>query len=157
MSEGDEIILATSEGQSIRFKESDVRQMGRTAGGVRGVDMDKGDHVVGAGVVGKNDNNDALLILMSNGYGKRTPVGEYKVQKRGGGGVKTANVTPKTGKVIAAQIVSSDVVEELVVISQKGQVIRVALKEIPQLGRVTQGVRIMKMREGDTIASLVCL
>ncbi|MEK7606139.1 MAG: DNA gyrase subunit A [Patescibacteria group bacterium] len=157
VSEGDEIILATSEGQSIRFKESDVRQMGRTAGGVRGVDMDKGDHVVGAGVVGKNDNNDALLILMSNGYGKRTPVGEYKVQKRGGGGVKTANVTPKTGKVIAAQIVSSDVVEELVVISQKGQVIRVALKEIPQLGRVTQGVRIMKMREGDTIASLVCL
>ena len=157
VSDGDEVILATREGQSIRFKESDVRQMGRTAGGVRGIDLDKGDHVVGAGVVGKNDKDDALLILMEHGYGKRTPVVEYKVQKRGGGGVKTANVTEKTGKVIAAQIVSADVTEELVVMSQKGQVIRVALKEISVLGRVTQGVRIMKMRDGDSIASLVCL
>ena len=157
VSDGDEVILATSEGQSIRFKESDVRQMGRTAGGVRGINLDKGDHVVGAGVVSKNDKDDAVLILMSNGYGKRTPVDEYKVQKRGGGGVKTANITAKTGKVIAAQIVSPDTTEELVVISQKGQVIRVALKEISVLGRVTQGVRIMKMREGDGIASLVCL
>ena len=157
VSDGDEVILASSKGQSIRFKETDIRQMGRTAGGVRGIDLDKGDHVVGAGVVGKDDKDDALLILMEHGYGKRTPVSEYKVQKRGGGGVKTANVTEKTGKVIAAQIVSPDKTEELVVMSQKGQVIRVELKEISVLGRVTQGVRIMKMRDGDSIASLVCL
>jgi DNA gyrase subunit A len=106
-------------------------------------------------VVSKKDTS-ALLILFSNGYGKKTAVSEYKVQKRGGEGVKTANVTGKTGDVMASRIVT-DESTELVVISQKGQVIRVALPEIPLLGRVTQGVRIMKMREGDSIASFVCL
>lgn len=155
--ESQEIILATNKGQSIRFKEGDVRQMGRTAGGVRAIKLGRGDVVVGASVVSKNEKDAAVLILMQNGYGKRTLVSEYKVQKRGGGGVKTANVTTKTGTVIAAQVVSEESAHELVVMSQKGQVIRVALSEIPQLGRVTQGVRIMKMREGDGIASLVCL
>ncbi len=155
VSAGDEVVLVTKRGQSIRFKESDVRPMGRAAGGVRAMRLSGKDVVVGSSVVQKKDAS-SVLILMSNGYGKRTPVSEYKVQKRGGGGVKTANVTAKTGDVMASQVVASDE-GELVVISQKGQVIRVALKEIPVLGRVTQGVRIMKMREGDSIASFVCL
>jgi DNA gyrase subunit A len=152
---GDEVLLVTKKGQSIRFKESDVRPMGRAAGGVRAIRLSGKDVVVGSTVVSKKDTS-ALLILLSNGYGKRTEVTEYKVQKRGGGGVKTANVTAKTGDVMASQIVT-DESGELVAISQKGQVIRVALGEIPLLGRVTQGVRIMKMREGDSIASFVCL
>lgn len=152
----DEALLVTKKGQSIRFKESDVREMGRTAGGVRAIRISKGDSVVGAGIVHKDEAEAALLIVTEHGYGKRTPVSEYKVQKRGGGGVKTANVTAKTGAIMAAQVVTPET-GELVVISQKGQVIRTTLGEISVLGRVTQGVRIMKMREGDSIASLVCL
>lgn len=152
----DEVVLVTKKGQSIRFKESDIRQMGRTAGGVRGIKLTKGDAVVGASVVAKDEKESALLIVTEHGYGKRTPVTEYKVQKRGGGGVKTANVTAKTGPIMAAQVVTP-AVEELVIMSQKGQVIRTTIKEISTLGRVTQGVRIMKLRDGDSIASLVCL
>ncbi|MCR4275042.1 MAG: DNA gyrase subunit A [Candidatus Campbellbacteria bacterium] len=153
---GDETLLVSQSGQSIRFKETDIRAMGRTAGGVRAMRLSAKDVIVGTSVVKKEDADSALLILLSNGYGKRTAIDEYKTQKRGGGGVKTANVTAKTGKVMASQIVSSEE-GELVVISQKGQVIRVALSEISLLGRVTQGVRIMKLREGDSIASFVCL
>lgn len=156
VSPGDETLLVSQSGQSIRFKESDIRAMGRTAGGVRAMRLSAKDSIVGTSVLSKADEQSALLILLSNGYGKRTAVDEYKVQKRGGGGVKTANVTAKTGRVMASQIVSSEE-GELVVISQKGQVIRVALSEISLLGRVTQGVRIMKLREGDSIASFVCL
>jgi DNA gyrase subunit A len=155
ISAGNEMLLVTKKGQSIRFKESDVRSMGRAAGGVRAIRLSGKDIVVGSSVVAKKDTS-ALLILLSNGYGKRTNVSEYKVQKRGGGGVKTAKVTTKTGDIMASQIVTEEH-SELVVISQKGQVIRVALPEIPLLGRVTQGVRIMKMREWDSIASFVCL
>ncbi len=152
---GDNVVLASSRGQSIRFKESDIRQMGRTAGGVRALKLAPKDFIVTSGVV-QSAEGTSLLILSKNGYGKRTPIDEYKVQKRGGSGVKTANVTEKTGQLIAGQVVTAEE-HELVVMSQKGQVIRTAIAEIPELGRVTQGVRIMKMREGDTIASFVCL
>lgn len=154
---GDTAILATSEGQSIHFSESDVREMGRTAGGVRLIALKAKDFVVGAQVVPKGDKEKAqLLTVAQNGYGKKTPLDEYKVQKRGGSGIKTSQVTPKTGKVMAASIVLSDE-EELVTISKKGQIIRVGTDEIPSLGRQTQGVRIMKLREGDSLASAVCL
>jgi DNA gyrase subunit A len=97
-----------------------------------------------------------LLVISSNGYGKRTKLSEYKVQGRGGSGVLTSNVTAKTGKVISSQVVT-EAEEEVVAISKKSQVVRVDLKEIPVLGRQTQGVRIMKLREGDSLASLICL
>jgi DNA gyrase subunit A len=154
--EGDEVSLITARGQSVRFREDDIRQMGRTAGGVRAVKMQGKDIVVSAGVIEKGRKDAAILILSRNGYGKRTPEHEYKTQKRGGSGIKTANVTAKTGPVIAGHVVTGELTE-LVVISQKGQVIRTSLSEIPEHGRVTQGVRIMKMREGDSIASFVCL
>ncbi|MFZ3020328.1 MAG: DNA gyrase subunit A [Minisyncoccia bacterium] len=154
---GDTAILATSEGQSIHFSENDVREMGRTAGGVRLIHLKAKDFVVGARVIPKADKERAqLLTVAQNGYGKKTPLDEYKVQKRGGSGIKTAQVTAKTGKVMSASIVLSDE-EELVTISKKGQIIRVGTDEIPSLGRQTQGVRIMKLREGDSLASAVCL
>jgi DNA gyrase subunit A len=154
---GDEISLVTSEGQAIRFKESDVRQMGRTAAGVTGMKIKKGDVVVSADVLSKSDQAREILVVMENGFGKTTPAKEYKVQKRGGSGIKTAKVTPKTGKVVGAAILTQeDKVEgELVVMSRKGQVIKLPLKDVPTLGRQTQGVKVMRMKAGDSIASIV--
>ncbi|MDP2642124.1 MAG: DNA gyrase C-terminal beta-propeller domain-containing protein, partial [bacterium] len=97
-----------------------------------------------------------LLVISANGYGKRTDLSEYKIQGRGGSGILTSKVTAKTGPVIASQVVT-DEEDEVIAISKKSQVVRVGLKEIPVLGRQTQGVRIMKLREGDSLASLICL
>ncbi len=153
---GDEVSLVTREGQSIRFSHDDVREMGRTAAGVRGMALKGSDRIVTADVV-KSTYKKPLLIVMSElGFGKISDLDEYKVQKRGGSGIKTANVTPKTGKIVAGMILA-DREGELVAISKNSQVIRVALTEIPVLGRATQGVRIMKTRTGDAIASLTIL
>ncbi|MEN9613744.1 MAG: hypothetical protein RLZZ347_51 [Candidatus Parcubacteria bacterium] len=157
---GDDLVLATSEGQSIRFKESDIREMGRTAMGVIAMRLEKGDTVIGSDVVRKGMKKPTLLVIMSGGYGKQTEMSEYKVQKRGGSGILTAKVTDKTGKVITSSVVEAveeEVESELVAISKKSQVIRCSIKEIPTLGRQTQGVRIMRLRDGDTLASAVCL
>ena len=153
---GDDIILTTAKGQAIRFKESDAREMGRTAGGVRGMKLGKGDFIVGADVVKKDAEKPELLVMSENGYGKKTALKEYKIQKRGGSGIKTIKVTAKVGRLMVAQVVTP-AFEELVAISKKSQVIRIDIKSVPTLGRDTQGVRIMKLREGDTIASLSCL
>ncbi|MEI7720023.1 MAG: DNA gyrase subunit A [bacterium] len=163
---GDEIVLASASGQAIRFKESDIRTMGRTAGGVRGMKLGKNDVIVGADVIRKGDKDAEILVVSKNGYGKTTPNKEYKTQNRGGSGIKTVKVTPKTGPLIAAKVVSKSgsgpngvdgEVVEVVVVSRNGQVIRTDLSEIPSLSRSTQGVRIMKLRDGDAIASFVCL
>jgi DNA gyrase subunit A len=154
----DTVSVVTAKGQSIRFDTEDVREMGRTAGGVRGMSVKKGDRVVSAEVIPAAAKDASLLVIMSKGYGKRTKMSEYKVQGRGGSGIKTAEVTPKTGEIIGARVVSgAGEDEEVVVVSKKGQVIRTGIKEISVLGRATQGVRIMKMREGDSIASMVAL
>ncbi|MCX6789976.1 MAG: DNA gyrase subunit A [Candidatus Kaiserbacteria bacterium] len=157
--EGDSVSIVTAKGQSIRFDTEDAREMGRTAGGVRGMSVKKGDRVVSAEVVSALEAKGAsLLVIMSKGYGKRTKISEYKIQGRGGSGIKTADVTPKTGEIIGAKIVSGDIEdEEIVVVSKKGQVIRTSVSSISLLSRATQGVRIMKMREGDSIASMVAL
>ncbi len=158
---GDSISIVTSKGQSIRFDEEDVRAMGRTAAGVRGMAVKKDDRVVSAEIVDASAKNASLLVIMDKGYGKKTALSEYKIQGRGGSGIKTAEVTAKTGEIIGAKVlVGGDEEikeEEIVVISKKGQVIRCSAGEIPSLSRATQGVRIMKMREGDSIASMVAL
>jgi len=155
---GDESVVVTANGQAIRFKESDIREMGRNATGVRAIKLRKGDFVVGANVIRKDKKEGAdLLVIMENGYGKKTKIKEYKVQKRGGSGIKTAKITGKTGKLISAKVVVEGETEELIAISKKSQVIRVDVKEVSELGRQTQGVRIMKLYEGDSIASLTCL
>ncbi|MDB4984386.1 MAG: gyrase subunit gyrase subunit protein [Patescibacteria group bacterium] len=153
---GDTVCLITSDGQSIRFAESDVRDMGRTAAGVRGINLDKSDAVVGLGVVNDSMKNPTLMVMSDHGYGKRTAIDEYKVQGRGGSGIKTANVTDKTGPIVGAKIVTDDNTE-LIAISKKSQVIRTEIESIPVLSRATQGVRVMKLREGDSLASLTLL
>ncbi|MGW8185485.1 MAG: DNA gyrase subunit A [Candidatus Moraniibacteriota bacterium] len=150
----DEIVMATSAGQAIRFKESDVRAMGRGAGGVRGVRLKKEDRVIGVDAVFKGQKGNQLMVISENGYGKRSDLKLYKIQKRGGSGIKTASVTSKTGKLVGGRIVNADEIEsDLFVTSTKGQVIRIPLKSISVLGRATQGVRIMNMKNGDKVGA----
>ncbi len=160
----DDIILTTKQGLSIRFKEKDIRPMGRSAAGVRGIRLKKGDEVIGMDVIEKKKLDEKvkqhLLVVMENGYGKRTEISSYKIQGRGGSGIKTAKITPKTGAIVISFIVDEVAGDEdLIVISQKGQVIRTDIKSISVLGRDTQGVRIMRMdeKEKDKVASGACL
>lgn len=149
------IILVTSDGQAIRFKEANVRPMGRTASGVRAIKLKSNDTVVGMGIFDPKDDKKAnLLVIMANGYGKRTPLNAYKIQGRGGSGVKTAKITTKTGKIISGKVIYGEE-EDLIVISTKGQVIRLAIKQVNVLGRDTQGVRVMKFKdESDTVSNI---
>jgi len=156
VNKGDDVIMATKFGQSIRFSESDIREMGRAAAGVTGMKLKKGDVVLGANAINDSLRDGEYLVMSSNGYGKKTKLKEYKVQKRGGSGIKTAEITKKTGEMMASQAVGSEE-SEVIAVSKQGQIIRISLSEVPTLGRQTQGVRIMKLREGDTVASLTCL
>ncbi len=161
----DDIMLTTKQGIAIRFKEKEIRPMGRSAAGVRGIRLKKGDEVVGMDIVPSEQKSpdgkkveQFLLVVMDHGYGKRTEISEYKIQGRGGSGIKTANITSKTGGIIISCILDNSTDDEdLIVISQKGKVIRTATKAISVLGRATQGVRIMKMEDGDKVASGSCL
>lgn len=154
----DEIMLIAHNGQAIRFKEKDVRAMGRAASGVRGIRLKKEGLVVGMDMVfeSKPSKDEQLCVVMENGFGKRTGIANYKVQNRGGSGVTTAKVTPKTGNIVAAFIVKAKLAEEdLIIISNKGQVIRLPLKTVNIIGRATQGVRLMRFKEaGDKVASV---
>lgn len=165
----DQIMLVTSGGNAIRFKEKDVRPMGRGASGVIGVRMDKEpgegsstkgggiafEKVVGADVVPSGvEKGLKILVVTGNGYGKRTDIKFYKIQGRGGRGIMTAKVTPKTGKLVSAHITSEEN-KELIAVSKKGQVIRTSIDSISTLGRATQGVRIMRVESGDGLASVV--
>jgi DNA gyrase subunit A len=157
----DEVILVTKKGQSIRFKEKEIRPMGRTAAGIRGIRLKKGDEVIAIDIIQKLKDKtpktkDYLSVVTSNGFGKRTDLREYKLQGRGGSGVKTANVTSKTGNLASAKVLSGEE-EDLIVISQKGQVIRTKISQIPKLSRSTQGVRLMRLEEGDKVASAACI
>ena len=154
----DDIMLVTSKGQSIRFKEKNVRIMGRGAAGVRGIRLKKDDEVIGVDIIaeGKPGKDEQLLVVTTNGFGKRTNLAAYKVQGRGGSGIKTAQITPKTGNMAAAMIVSRKIeTEDLIIISKKGQVIRLTIKSISILGRATQGVRLMRFKDSDDKVSSV--
>lgn len=156
VAKSDEVLIASKEGQAIHFKESDVREMGRNAAGVRVVKLGKGDEVISADIISKDAKDPELFVMSANGYGKKTSLSEYKIQNRGGSGILTMKVTAKTGPLLAAKVVT-EADEEIVAMSKKSQVIRVDIQEIPSLSRATQGVRVMKLRDGDTLASLVCL
>ena len=153
----DEVIIVTAQGQSIHFKESDVRAMGRAAAGVKGIKLQAEDKVVGMDVVTKKQSTAVkLLIITENGFGKKTDFKHYKIQKRGGTGIKTAKVTPKTGSIVAGQMIHQEQ-EDLIVISQKGQVIKTQQKDVSTLGRATQGVKVMRLAKGDKVASVACI
>lgn len=151
----DEVMLTTRGGQAIRFKETDVRGMGRTAAGVRGIRLKKGDEMISVDVIEKTEDakNLQVLVISEAGLGKKTDLAEYKVQRRGGGGVKTMNITKKTGPIKVMHITSRAEEADLVVISKMGQTLRTALGQISTLGRATQGVRIIKLDRGDEVAS----
>ena len=153
----DQVILVTEHGQSIRFKESQIRGMGRIAAGTRAVKLKKNDAVAGFDIIkeGKTPSDMRLLVVMAGGFAKQTPLKEYKVQNRGGLGIKTANVTPKTGLLIAARTITVE--EEILALSAKGQVIRTKLESVRKTGRAAQGVRIMKLAPGDRLAGVVVI
>jgi DNA gyrase subunit A len=156
ITDADEMMLITEAGQSIRFSSTDVRNMGRTAAGVRGIKLKDTDRVVATGVVRSEEQKLELFVLTENGYGKKTPLDEYKNQNRGGSGIKAMNVTDKTGRVIGARMVSPEVTE-IIAMSQRSQVIRTKMDSVPSLGRSTQGVRVMKLRDEDKAASFTLI
>lgn len=151
----DEIMIVTSNGQSIRFNEKNIRAMGRTAAGVRSIKLKEGDRVVGMDIIPAGQKKAQVMVIMKNGYGKRTAMSQYRLQSRGGSGIKTAKITPKTGKIIYGKVIDSDAKnEDLMIISKKGQVIRLPLKSVNITGRATQGVRLMRFKiSGDEVAS----
>jgi len=151
----DQIIMTTSDGNAIRFKEKDVRPMGRAAAGVIGVRLEDDARLVGADVIPSGAEKGLyLLAVMQNGYGKRTDIKQYKIQKRGGRGIMTAKITTKTGPLISAHITSEEN-KEIIAVSRKGVVIKTAVDSISILGRATQGVRVMRLDAGDKVASVV--
>ena len=187
----DEIILVSKKGQAIRFKEKEVRPMGRTAAGIKGIRLKKGDEVIALDVIGNIKGEESklssfpfaiaregeetssllpprsarkreqkakeyLAVITENGFGKRTDIKEYKIQGRGGSGIKTANINLKTGNITAAKILTGQE-ENLIVISQKGQVIRIKISQISKLSRAAQGVRLMRLEPVDKVASVTCI
>ena len=144
-----EIIMGTAEGMSIRFSEGDVRTMGRSATGVKGIQLSDGDEVIDMDVV---DLNRDVLIVTAKGYGKRTPVSEYRIQSRGGKGIKTINVTEKNGRVVGLKVVNDD--NDLMIITTSGTIIRTSVAGISEMGRYTQGVRLIHIREDDEVSSV---
>ena len=149
-----EVMIAARDGKAIRFNESTVRPIGRVGAGVRGISIEDGDEVVGMICV-EPDSKQDVLVLSENGYGKRTDLDEYRITNRGGKGVKTINITEKTGKLISIQAVTDD--NDLMIINRSGLTIRTAVSQIRLAGRATQGVRIINLSEGDAIASVMAV
>ena len=151
----DQIMLSTPNGQAIRFSEKDVRPMGRNASGVTGMRIKKGDELISMDIIRKEADikNLEVLVVTENGLGKKSKIADYKIQRRAGSGIKTLKVTPKTGKIVAMYILDGTEEHDLVVISKMGQTIRTPLNSVSTLGRATQGVRVMKLDEGDKVAS----
>ncbi len=155
---GDDVLLTTSKGQSIRFKETDVRPMGRSAGGVTGIKISKADDiVVGTIVIGNKSKEHDLLTISSNGYGKKTSTKEYKVQNRSGSGILTHKITDKTGNLVSAKELDESRDEDVLIATQSGKIIRLTTKQIPNLGRSTQGVRLIKLDIKDKVTSVALI
>ena len=149
-----EVMIAAREGKAIRFNENTVRPIGRVGAGVRGISIEEADEVIGMICVEPSSKQD-VLVLSENGYGKRTDLDEYRITNRGGKGVKTINITEKTGKLISIQAVTDE--NDLMIINRSGLTIRTAVSQIRLAGRATQGVRIINLREGDAIASVMAV
>ncbi len=154
MTNGDnEVVISTAQGQAIRFHEKDVRPMGRAARGVRGIRLRAGDQVVGMDIV---EEGSFMFIISRQGYGKRTKVDQFTPHARGGVGIRSAVVNKKTGELVGVKALTNGE-NEVLIISTQGQTIRLGLKDIPALGRATQGVRIMRLNDGDTVASMALI
>ena len=149
----DEILLASSYGRMVRFNENDVRVMGRSASGVRGIDLssNENNYLVGMEVV----NSDVdVFVITENGYGKRTSISEYRLTKRGGKGVKTLNITEKNGSIVSFKTISSDVENDLIIVTKEGIMIRISISQVSKLSRVTQGVRLINLKDNHTVSNV---
>lgn len=146
-----EVVISTAQGQAIRFHEKDARPMGRVSRGVRGIRLRSGDRVIGMDIV---DENSSIFVISDHGYGKRTKMSQFTAHARGGVGIRSAVVNSKTGDLVGVKALSDDDTQEVIIISQQGQTIRLGLQDIPKLGRATQGVRIMRLNDGDKVVSL---
>ena len=152
MTNGDnEVVISTQQGQAIRFHEKDSRPMGRVSRGVRGIRLRTGDQVIGMDIV---EEGSSIFVISDQGYGKRTKIAQFTAHKRGGVGIRSAVVNKKTGNLIGVKTLTGEDKQEVIIISKNGQTIRLGLKNIPELGRATQGVRIMRLNEGDKVVSL---
>jgi DNA gyrase subunit A len=155
MTTGDnEVVISTQQGQAIRFHEKDVRATGRTARGVRGIRLRAGDQVIGMDIV---EDNSSIFVISEQGYGKRTRISQFTAHARGGVGIRSAIVNAKTGMLVSVMSLSGDEQQEVIIISKLGQTVRLGLNDIPQLGRATQGVRIMRLNDDDKVASLALI
>ena len=154
LTDGDsQIVIASRKGYAVRFEETTVREMGRTATGVRGINLSgEGDEAVGMIVLANDEHH--VLVVSENGFGKQTALTEYRLTNRGGKGVKTMNVSDKTGGVIAIKMVEGSEEEDVMIITRKGNIVRIAIQEINTLGRNTTGVMLIRLRDGDQIASV---
>jgi len=152
INKGNQVMIITKNGKSIRFDEKDISSTGRASMGVRGIKLKNDDEVVDVGAI-KDQNDAELLVIMENGLGKCSKVTSYRMQSRGGSGVKAANVTAKTGKIVGAKVINGESVGDIIIISKLGQVIRMSLKDIPSIGRTTQGVYLMRFKGKDKVAS----
>lgn len=146
-----EVVISTAQGQAIRFHEKDVRPMGRVSRGVRGIRLRSGDKVIGMDIV---QEGSSIFVISQHGYGKRTKVAQFTPHARGGVGIRSAVVNAKTGNLISVKTLTGDESQEVIIVSSQGQAIRLGLKNIPELGRATQGVRIMRLNDGDEVVSL---
>jgi DNA gyrase subunit A len=152
MTSGDnEVVISTAQGQAIRFHEKDVRPMGRVSRGVRGIRLRTGDQVIGMDIV---QEGSSIFVISQYGYGKRTKVSQFTPHARGGVGIRSAVVSDKTGKLVGVKTLTGDETQEVIIVSSQGQTIRLGLKDIPSLGRATQGVRIMRLNGSDEVVSL---
>jgi DNA gyrase subunit A len=153
MTSGDnEVVISTSQGQAIRFHEKDARPLGRVSRGVRGIRLRSDDRVIGMDIV---EEGSSIFVISKYGYGKKTKVAQFTPHARGGVGIRSAVVNAKTGELVGVKTLGdADTEQEVIIISQQGQTIRLAIKDIPSLGRATQGVRIMRLNGGDEVVSL---
>ena len=152
MTSGDnEVVISTQQGQAIRFHEKNARPMGRVSRGVRGIRLRTDDKVIGMDIV---EEGSSIFVISEAGYGKRTKIAQFTAHARGGVGIRSAIVNAKTGKLVGVKTLSGDDTQEVIIISKNGQTIRLGLKNIPELGRATQGVRIMRLNEDDRVVSL---
>lgn len=147
----DEVVISTAQGQAIRFHEKDARPLGRVSRGVRGIRLRTGDSVIGMDIV---EQGSSIFVISQSGYGKRTKVSQFTPHTRGGVGIRSAVVNAKTGRLVGVKTLSEDDTQEIIIISSQGQTIRLGLRDIPALSRATQGVRIMRLRDGDEVVSL---
>jgi DNA gyrase subunit A len=144
-------MLAARQGKAIRFDEKAVRPIGRTGSGVRGISLQSNDEVIGMVCVNEDENRD-ILVVSEKGYGKRSGLDDYRITNRGGKGVKTINITDKTGKLIAIKGVSDT--EDLMIINRSGLTIRLSVNDVRLAGRATQGVRLINLKASDSIAAV---